>query len=448
MTVFKQVINRTRAQKRATWALAALTAAAALTGSQTLHLSSASASGTDAAAGQSADGGGPRVLQQPPVKPATPPGSTAPGAGSKSTAILPNGASLPDTVYTAYRKAEDALAISSPGCHLKWQLLAGIGQVESGQADGGQVDANGTTLTPILGPALDGNNGFAAIPSSDGRSGWDRAIGPMQFIPSTWSVWGTDGNGDGKADPNNVFDAALTAGRYLCADGRDLSDSGQLDRAILSYNYSTDYLNTVKNWMLHFENGATVTPDRPGDPWSMPKPIPVPPTTGGWYPARPTSSPSASPSPSNSPSGTPSPSASPSGSGSPSASPSGSTSPSPNPSGSTSPSPSASPSGSTSPSPSPSPSGSTCPSPSGSPSPSASPSPSGSTSPSPSASPSPSTSPSPSASGSASPSASPSPSGSTCPSPSGSPSPSASPGPSGSASPSLTPAPSPASKHH
>lgn len=46
----------------------------------------------------------------------------------------------------------------------------------------------------------------------------------MQFIPSTWSNggpdgtgWGADGNGDGKKDPHNVFDAALAAGGYLCA---------------------------------------------------------------------------------------------------------------------------------------------------------------------------------------------------------------------------------------
>ncbi|MGK4584085.1 lytic transglycosylase domain-containing protein [Kitasatospora sp. HPMI-4] len=447
MTDFKQLLQRTRAPERVTWALAALVAAAALTGSQTLKLPSASASdtgGAASAADRSADGGGPRVLPQPPVQPSTPPGTTTPGAGSQVT--LPTGASLPSTVFAAYRKAEDTLALTTPGCHLKWQLLAGIGQVESGQANGGQVDANGTTYTPILGPSLDGNNGFAAIPSSDGRSGWDRAIGPMQFIPSTWASWGTDGNGDGKADPNNIFDAALTAGRYLCADGRDLSDSAQLDRAILSYNYSTDYLNTVKSWMRHFESGATVTPDRPGDPWGAPKPIPVPPATGGWYPPSPspTPSPSASPSagpspsPSTGPSGTPSPSASPSTG--PSGSPSPSASPSTGPSGS--PSPSASPS--TGPGPSPSPSGPSCPSPSASPSPSGSASPSPSASPTPSPTPTPTSSPSPSASGSASPS--PSASASGCPSPSASASPTA--GPSTSASPSAGPAPSPAAKHH
>ncbi|MFB7667504.1 lytic transglycosylase domain-containing protein [Kitasatospora sp. NPDC056138] len=451
--------NRTRAPKRATWALAALTAAAALTGSQTLQLSSAAASDTganEAAAagisGHPADGGAPRLLPQPPVRPVVPPGGTLPGTGSAATGADLTGASLPDTVFTAYRNAESTLASTTPGCHLRWQLLAGIGQVESGQANGGQVDANGTTYTPILGPALDGN-GFAAIPDTDGgaldgSSIWDRAVGPMQFIPSTWATWGTDGNHDGKADPNNVFDAALTAGRYLCAGGRDLSDSAQLDRAILSYNYSTDYLNTVENWMRHFESGAAVTPDRPGDPWTAPKPIPLPtpartPATPGG-PASP--SPSPSPRPSSSPSATPSPSASPtnpstsasasaSASASPSASASASASASPSPSTSASPSPSPS----SSASPSPSPSGPACPTPTATPSPT----PTGSASPSPSSSPTAS----PSGSPSGTPSPSPSPSADALHLP-GCPTPTASPSPSGSATPSVTPAPSPSPKHH
>src|SRR2546428_764976 len=82
-------------------------------------------------------------------------------------------------------------------------------------ARSGVVDANGTTVSPILGPVLDGN-GFAAIPDTDGgrldgNQVWDRAVGPMQFLPSTWTTWSADGNGDHRADPNNVFDASLAA---------------------------------------------------------------------------------------------------------------------------------------------------------------------------------------------------------------------------------------------
>ncbi|MBO0517868.1 lytic transglycosylase, partial [Streptomyces beijiangensis] len=104
----------------------------------------------------------------------------------------------------AYKQAQQTVAGTDPGCHLPWQLLAAIGKVESGQARGGRVDAGGTTLSPILGPVLNGV-GFANISDTDhgqydGDSTHDRAVGPMQFIPSTWKTWGQDANGDGKKD--------------------------------------------------------------------------------------------------------------------------------------------------------------------------------------------------------------------------------------------------------
>lgn len=112
---------------------------------------------------------------------------------------------IPASVLAAYRRAERRIADTDPGCGLPWQLLAAIGKVESGQAGGGRVDAAGTTLRPILGPVLDGN-GFASISDTDGGAydgdaRYDRAVGPMQFIPSTWATWGQDGNGDGRAGP-------------------------------------------------------------------------------------------------------------------------------------------------------------------------------------------------------------------------------------------------------
>ncbi|MFH9962802.1 lytic transglycosylase domain-containing protein [Streptomyces mirabilis] len=175
------------------------------------------------------------------------------------------GAALPASVFAAYRHAEAELARTAPGCRLRWQLPAAIGQVESGQARGGRVTADGTTVAPILGPRLDGGV-FAVVRDTDGGAydgdaAYDRAVGPMQFIPSTWARWGTDGNGDGRADPENVFDAALAAGRYLCAGGRDLSDPAELDRAILGYNHSEAYLRTVRAWYAYFLDGYRVVPD-------------------------------------------------------------------------------------------------------------------------------------------------------------------------------------------
>ncbi|MGW6742953.1 lytic transglycosylase domain-containing protein [Streptomyces sp. NPDC055025] len=205
----------------------------------------------------------------------------------------PAEAGIPATVLAAYRQAEQALAESRPGCNLPWQLLAAIGKVESGQARGGRVDAQGTTLSPILGPVLNGV-GFANISDTDngqydGDTTHDRAVGPMQFIPSTWATWGQDGNGDGQKDPNNIYDAALAAGQYLCAGNRDLSVDADLHKAILGYNHSQEYLNTVLTWFAYYKNGTHEVPDGtgvlpegpgPADPGTSPGPNPTPPATG------------------------------------------------------------------------------------------------------------------------------------------------------------------------
>ncbi|MEU2436333.1 lytic transglycosylase domain-containing protein [Streptomyces rubradiris] len=177
-------------------------------------------------------------------------------------------AGIPATVLDAYKKAAAELRTSKPGCNMPWQLLAAIGNVESGQARGGQVAADGTTLHRILGPQLDGN-GFALIPDTDGgaydgNSTYDQAVGPMQFIPSTWAWAGRDGNGDGKKDPNNIYDAALAAGGYLCRNDWDLSREADLHSAILSYNNSQDYLDLVLNWMEYYRKGTHTIPDGTG----------------------------------------------------------------------------------------------------------------------------------------------------------------------------------------
>ncbi|MFG2831498.1 lytic transglycosylase [Streptomyces sp. NPDC048434] len=221
------------------------------------------------------DGGSAYYTDRPPPnRPVTHHRSHGTGQGA-ALATGPAEAGLPATVLAAYKKAASAVDASDPGCRLPWQLLAGIGKVESGQARGGAVDTEGTTLQPILGPQLNGH-GFALITDTDGGRydsdvTHDRAVGPMQFIPSTWSNggpggtgWGADGNGDGKKDPHNVFDAALAAGRYLCAGGRDLSAQDDLDRAILGYNHSEEYLRTVLSWYTFYRNGTHEVPDGRG----------------------------------------------------------------------------------------------------------------------------------------------------------------------------------------
>ncbi|MCL8010331.1 lytic transglycosylase domain-containing protein [Streptomyces sp. AS02] len=242
---------------------------------------------------------GPSVSGDTPYRTELPPLST--GRPDRDKAPAQVGAALPASVFAAYRRAEERLSREEPGCRLRWQLLAAIGQVESGQARGGRVASDGTTVTPILGPRLDGR-AFALIRDTDGGAHdgdgvYDRAVGPMQFIPSTWARWGADGNGDGRRDPNNVFDAALAAGRYLCAGGRDLSVPAELDRAILGYNHSTAYLRTVRAWYAYFLEGHRVVPDGPGGSSDRPEPSRSPAAKPeDASPPRPSAMPSAPPS--------------------------------------------------------------------------------------------------------------------------------------------------------
>ncbi|MER5504398.1 lytic transglycosylase domain-containing protein [Streptomyces sp. NPDC002766] len=214
----------------------------------------------------SATGNSPYYTDLPPLNSPNP--SPSPSASGTPVVQGSGEAGIPATVLDAYKKAETAMRAAKPGCNLPWQLLAAIGKVESGQARGGRVSADGTTLSPILGPQLDGN-GFALIKDTDGgkydgNSSYDQAVGPMQFIPSTWAWAGRDGNGDGKKDPNNVYDAALAAAHYLCRDNWDLSNQTDLNSAILSYNNSQDYLNTVLSWLEYYRKGTHSIPDGTG----------------------------------------------------------------------------------------------------------------------------------------------------------------------------------------
>ncbi|MEV4057539.1 lytic transglycosylase domain-containing protein [Amycolatopsis sp. NPDC049688] len=227
---------------------------------------------------------------------------------------LPDGPlGIPATALKAYHDAADILGREQPACHIDWALIASIGRIESNHARGGYVDAFGTTREPILGPQLNGQGGFAAIPDTDHGEldtdpVWDRAVGPTQFIPATWRAYASDGNGDGKADPNNIFDAALATGRYLCSGGFDLAKADQLRGAIYRYNNSDTYVNTVILWADAYRNGILQVPDStvpigapnaaaaPPPPAIPPPPVPTttsspPPTTTG------TSKPPTSPEP-------------------------------------------------------------------------------------------------------------------------------------------------------
>jgi len=172
----------------------------------------------------------------------------------------PNG--LPGVAYAAYQNAEHILAQDDPQCHMPWELLAGIGQIESHQAYG-KLDADGNPLDPIYGPELNGSlYGNNVVPETDGgaldgMAGYARAVGPMQFLPDTYRKYAGDARGTGISDPQNIYDASLTAGKYLCADGLDMSDPGQQSRAIMRYNNSMAYVANVMAWESAYKTGAT-----------------------------------------------------------------------------------------------------------------------------------------------------------------------------------------------
>lgn len=159
-------------------------------------------------------------------------------------------AGVPLPALRAYAHAQLA---DVGGCGVGWTTLAGIGWVESqhGTIGGRALGDDGRSSTPILGPALNGRGAFAAIHSSaqsrawHGDAVWEHAVGPMQFLPSTWDQWATDGDGDGHADPLDLDDAAAATARYLCASGQDLATGPGWAAAVLTYNHAQVYVDDV-----------------------------------------------------------------------------------------------------------------------------------------------------------------------------------------------------------
>ncbi|MDT5089239.1 MAG: hypothetical protein QOG47_1946, partial [Mycobacterium sp.] len=140
---------------------------------------------------------------------------------------------------------------------------------ESGHANGGATDARGTAVRPIYGPSLDGTlpgNEVVVQNSTAGRVSYARAMGPMQFLPGTWAHYASDGDGDGAADPQNLYDSTLAAARYLCSGGLNLRDQSQVLSSILRYNNSMPYAQNVLGWAAAYATGVV--------------PVDLPPLTG------------------------------------------------------------------------------------------------------------------------------------------------------------------------
>jgi membrane-bound lytic murein transglycosylase B len=200
--------------------------------------------------------------------------AAAGGGATWGAWVVPPGGdrTIPALALRAYREAAAWAAGFDPGCRLSWSVLAGIGRIESNHGMHGgaatRFSPSGTVSPRITGPPLDGR-GVARIPDSDagrwdGDTAWDRAVGPMQFIPSTWRSLGRDGNGDGVSDPNNLFDSTVAAAAYLClsVDG-SLADPAQLRQAVYNYNHSWPYVDAVLGWASLYDGGVTVGASAP-----------------------------------------------------------------------------------------------------------------------------------------------------------------------------------------
>ncbi|KRB80497.1 hypothetical protein ASE01_03320 [Nocardioides sp. Root190] len=170
---------------------------------------------------------------------------------------------IPTVALAAYQRAETIIGGADEGCGLDWSLLAAIGKVESshGSANGSRLDDDGRAVPGIVGIPLDGTRSTASISDTDGgrldgdRS-WDRAVGPLQFIPSTWAVVGVDADDDGERNPQDIDDAALAAAVYLCSGNDDLSSAEGRRAAVLRYNHSQAYADLVLDTARSYAAGG------------------------------------------------------------------------------------------------------------------------------------------------------------------------------------------------
>ena len=210
---------------------------------------------------------------------------------------------IPSVAVDAYVRAAARLAAEDPTCGIRWTLLAAIGRVESnhGRFGGAMLRDDGYSTKPIRGIPLDGRPNVALIRDTDGGAldgdtAYDRAVGAMQFIPSTWRSVGVDGNGDGRRDPDNIFDAAYGAARYLCEGDADLRNADARAQAVRRYNNADEYVRVVLNLADMYETGAVqrlpaigLPPMEPAPP---PRPSPGPPQPVPDGPGGPTPGPS------------------------------------------------------------------------------------------------------------------------------------------------------------
>ncbi|WP_246056413.1 lytic transglycosylase domain-containing protein [Nocardioides eburneiflavus] len=214
----------------------------------------------------SADPDGPRTLPDGTVLPASAieaPASVGDDAVTRAAALTPGSASdIPQAALSAYQRAEAVINGADKGCNLPWELIAAIGRVESdhGRFGGNVLDEQGVAQPGIYGIALNGKNNTQDIADTDAGqydndTRHDRAVGPMQFIPSTWAVVGVDGDSDGTRNPQDIDDSALATAVYLCSGDDDLSSEQGQRASVYRYNHSNAYVDLVLEIMQAYMDG-------------------------------------------------------------------------------------------------------------------------------------------------------------------------------------------------
>ena len=161
------------------------------------------------------------------------PGVIAPAVPNGSADSVVSGAStngIPAPALAAYQRGAQIINAADKSCNIPWELIAAIGRVESdhGRYGGNTLTEDGVSKPGIYGIALNGKNGTQAINDTDGGQldkdpVYDRAVGPMQFIPSTWQVVKVDADGDDQRNPQDMDDASLATAVYLCSGKDNLS---------------------------------------------------------------------------------------------------------------------------------------------------------------------------------------------------------------------------------
>jgi hypothetical protein len=148
-------------------------------------------------------------------------GGAVAGSGVLASALAQR--EIPPQTLRLYQSAAERYAVD-------WAILAGIGKVEC-------------------------NHGRDPAPSCarEGISNGAGAGGPMQFLASTWSQYGIDGNGDGRADRWDPADAIYAAANYLRSSGAP----ADTERAVFAYNHAHWYVAEVERWAALYRGRAS-----------------------------------------------------------------------------------------------------------------------------------------------------------------------------------------------